>query len=297
MENKSEKGFHLAGVIPVSKFETDFETVSHPSLLIIGKNFLALERSIAECAFAGCETIWLCVDDDIEPLVRKRIGDYVLDPVWVNRSFAKKDKRFYSKDEQKIIPIYYVPFETAERQRLDSYGWGIVTAARMAMHVCSRLSRWLAPDMFYASFPSGLYSFSFLRAHRREISSKTNFSVFSTGKSFAQDAPLGFTFSPADLKEVIRDVRRKTSKSYEVTEKGEYNLLPKSEQWSAKKFTIGEIFELIKDKEQNKVEIEEYSEIRTWEDYRSFLGEKNKLTCPERIFTRKTLPKIEGQSA
>ncbi len=296
MDSSSEKGFHLAGVVPVSKFSTDFDTVTHPSLLMVGKNFLALERSIAECAFAGCETIWLCVDDDIEPLIRKRIGDYVFDPVWVHRNFAKKDHRFFPKDEQKIIPIYYVPFETAERQRLDSYGWGVVTAARMAMHVCSRLSRWLAPDMFYASFPSGLYSFTFLRTHRREISSTTNFSVFSSGKSYAHGAPLGFTFSPEDLKSIIQDVRKKTSRSYETIGEGEYKLLPKSEQWNAKNFSIAEIFEAIKDNEQNKVEIDEYSEINTWDSYRSFLGgEKTRLSCPERIFTRTNLSRIQEE--
>jgi hypothetical protein len=296
VKNKSEKGFHLAGVIPVSKFETDFETFTHPSLLMVGKNFLAVERSIAECAFAGCETIWICADDDIEPFIRKRIGDYVLDPVWVHRDFAKKDPRFYPKDEQKIIPIYYVPFEMSERERLDSYGWGVVTAARMAMHVCSGLSRWLAPDMFYASFPSGLYNFSFLRSHRREISSTTNFSVFSKGKSYLQNAPLGFTFSPEDLKNIVQDVRKKTSKSYEVLNEEEYRLLPKSEQWAAKTFTIAEVFEAISDKEQNKIEIKEYNNINTWEEYAKYLSGET-LRCPESIFTRTRLPKIKGNLA
>ena len=177
MTKGNEKGFHLAGVIPVSRMPLDFETILHPSLTMIGESYLALERSIAECAFSGCESIWICADDDIQPIVKKHIGDYVLDPVWIHRDFAKKDPRFYPKDEQKIIPIYYVPFDCNERDRMDSYAWGAVSAARMATHVCSKLSRWLQPDKFYVSFPSGVYPVGFLRKHRAEISSEQNFAI------------------------------------------------------------------------------------------------------------------------
>ena len=104
---------------------------------------------------------------------------------------------------------------------------------------------------------------------------------------------MGFTFSPEDLKNIIQDVRKKTSKSYEVIAKEEYKLLTKSEQWSAKKFTIADVFESLKNKKQNKIEIKEYNEINSWENYASFLGNGFKLVCPEKIFTRTTLPKIK----
>tara|TARA_B100000131_G_scaffold269982_1_gene269587 strand:+ start:988 stop:1869 length:882 start_codon:yes stop_codon:yes gene_type:complete len=286
----NEKGFHLAGVIPVSGIKLKFDTVTHPSLIMVGENYLALERSVAECAFSGCESIWICADDDIQPIIKKQIGDYVLDPVWIHRDFAKKDPRFYPKDEQKTIPIYYVPLDCNERERLDSYAWGVVSAARMATHVCSKISRWLNPDKFYVSFPTGIYPVSFLRKHRAVISSEKNFSLSYQGETFLDGLHLGFTFDTKDLKNIISDVRKKTTKSYEMLAEDDLRLLPKSDRWSAKKFDINEVFSSTK-KAQNTVEIKQYCELSEWSDYVDLLAE-GKQTIPERIFPRKKLHKI-----
>ena len=287
----NEKGFHLAGVIPVSGMSVGFDTIFHPSMIMIGEKYLALERSIAECAFAGCESIWICADDDIQPIIKKHIGDYVLDPVWIHRDFAKKDPRFYPKDEQKIIPIYYVPFDCNERGRLTSYAWGILTAARMASHVCGSISRWLKPDKFYVSFPTGIYSVNFLRKHRASISCLDNFSLTISGEDYSKGKHLGFTFDLEDLKSVAKHVRSKTTKSYESLPSGDQRLLPKAERWSAKNFTVSEVFSCIK-KTKNIQEIEDYNEMNSWEEYIELLGKQ--LRCPERIFKRSEIYKFKG---
>ena len=64
--------FHLAGVVPVSGVESDFGFPWHPSLNPVGKNYLAIERAVVECAWAGCETIWVVCDDDTQPLIKHR---------------------------------------------------------------------------------------------------------------------------------------------------------------------------------------------------------------------------------
>ena len=46
---------------------------------------IVIEAAIMECAWAGCETIWVCLRKT-PPLVRHRIGDFVQDPVWAWRS-------------------------------------------------------------------------------------------------------------------------------------------------------------------------------------------------------------------
>ncbi len=291
MTKGNEKGFHLAGIIPVSGMTLGFDTVFHPSMIMVGEKYLALERSIAECAFVGCESIWICADDDLQPIIKKYIGDYVLDPVWIHRDFAKKDYRFYPKDEQKIIPIYYVPFDCNERERLTSYAWGVVTAARMAAHICGSISRWLKPDKFYVSFPSGVYPVNFLRKHRAKISSEENFSLCFAGNSYLDGKHLGFTFDLEDLKNVIKDVRKKTTKSYESLLSGEQKLLPKAKQWSAKKFSVDEVFSCVK-KAKNTEEVEDYKEMNTWEEYVNILSDV-RHRCPERIFNRREIYKVK----
>ena len=76
---------HLAGIIPVAGQPLDFNFPWHDCLQPIGKNYLAIERSALECAFAGCDTIWIACNDDMQPLIKSRIGDYVQDPVYIFR--------------------------------------------------------------------------------------------------------------------------------------------------------------------------------------------------------------------
>ena len=59
--NKSDltKQFHLAGVVPVASQPLDFNFPWHDCCMPIAPNYLAVERAVVECAYAGCETIWI----------------------------------------------------------------------------------------------------------------------------------------------------------------------------------------------------------------------------------------------
>ena len=65
------KKIHMAGVIPVSGIETDMETVYPEVILSIDKGYTAIQKSVFECAMAGCSTIWIVANEDLAPIVRK----------------------------------------------------------------------------------------------------------------------------------------------------------------------------------------------------------------------------------
>ena len=72
---------HLAGIIPVSSIPLYYNTPYHPCMLPLDDEYLMIHRSIMECAYAGCETIWIVMDPDITPMFKRVVGDYVYDPV------------------------------------------------------------------------------------------------------------------------------------------------------------------------------------------------------------------------
>jgi len=80
---------HLAGVIPVANLKSDFELDTPPFLLPIAPAFTAIQKSIFECAMAGCQTIWIAANDDVAPILRKHIGEWVFDPVHYKRDLTK----------------------------------------------------------------------------------------------------------------------------------------------------------------------------------------------------------------
>ena len=65
----SSKNFHLAGIVPIAGQPFDFNMDWHDSLFPISPNYTLLDNAIAECAWAGCNTIWVVCHADTIPLV------------------------------------------------------------------------------------------------------------------------------------------------------------------------------------------------------------------------------------
>jgi UTP-glucose-1-phosphate uridylyltransferase len=80
------KHTHVAGIIPVAGLKTDFELDTPPILLPVEAGFTAIQKSVYECALAGCQTIWIVANSDLAPIVRKRIGEWVYDPAFEKTS-------------------------------------------------------------------------------------------------------------------------------------------------------------------------------------------------------------------
>ena len=99
----SQHTFHLAGIVPVAGQPLDFNFPWHDCLQPIAPNYLAIEHAVVECAMAGCRTIWIVCNDDVTPLVRHRIGDYIQDPIWLGRKFDR-----FPSASRKPISIFYV---------------------------------------------------------------------------------------------------------------------------------------------------------------------------------------------
>ena len=95
---------HLAGIIPLANFDDNYKLPYNSFLLPIQNDFTLIQKSVFECAMAGCSTIWIVANDDLAPLVKKHIGEWVYDPVY----FWDNYKQSYCQ-RRTHIPIYYVP--------------------------------------------------------------------------------------------------------------------------------------------------------------------------------------------
>ena len=60
---------HTAGIIPVANLKSEFELKTPEILLPISSDFTAIQKSVFECALAGCNTIWIVANDDLAPMV------------------------------------------------------------------------------------------------------------------------------------------------------------------------------------------------------------------------------------
>jgi hypothetical protein len=180
---------HLAGIVPLASPPLDFEMPWHDSLMPIAPDYLAVERAVYECATAGCETIWVVCHMKFEPLLKKRMGNFITDPVSLNK---------YDKNRLRSIPIYYVPIHPRDKNKRDCLGWSVMYGANIAHYVSRKISSWLVPEKFYCAFPYGICDIGTIKKSRLLISGKNKVIFKYNNLSFKDNIHTSFTFDAND---------------------------------------------------------------------------------------------------
>tara|TARA_R100000008_G_scaffold86073_1_gene77777 strand:+ start:788 stop:1696 length:909 start_codon:yes stop_codon:yes gene_type:complete len=293
MENHDKKTFHLAGIVPVAGGGVDFGFEWSDCMMPIAPNYTAVERAVVECAWAGCETIWIICNDDVSPLIRHRMGDFILDPVWANRSFDR-----FPSESKKIIPIFYVPIHPKDRGKRDSLGWSVLHGALTAFKIAAKMSRWLIPSRYYVAFPYGVYNPDILRQHRKKISSSEPFYLLYDNKTIRDGEYLGFTFDKDDFVKFRRVVREGTGFWDPDSDRrdGRYptKSLPIEERYSARHFTLDKIFNCVILDNAEVISLPWYFNIDCWDRYCNYMGskEREKIIKPTKLLNARKLNSI-----
>jgi len=276
---------HLAGIIPVAGLDTDYDISTPEVLLPVEEGFTAIQKSVYECALGGCQTIWIVANMDLAPIVRKVVGEWTYDPVYYNRL-----KYGSGSEARKEIPIYYVPIHPKDRERRDSYGWSILNGVYSAWRTANHISKWIIPEKYFISFPMGVHNIHAIRQYRKQISDpQHNFFMSYDGKTVLDNLPLSFTLKGTDYIKCRRDVNQKTTKEFFNTEEGEQyptRRLPLEERWSAKHFTLAEVFEKLNITDSHLYNADWFYDISTWAGYREYLASEYLIKKPANNLTK-----------
>jgi hypothetical protein len=273
METKppSRHPFHLVGLVPVDGQKLDFNFPWHDSLQPIDRDYLAVEKAVFNCALAGCKTIWIACPKDMQPLIRYRLGDYIIDPYEL-----EKTARFGRYPAYKEIPIYYVPVHPKDADRRDSLSWSIITGAYASYRASKKISKWTTPDRYFVSFPYGLFSDRSLQDSRALARNSRPFCVSHEGKNFKDGLYLPFTFTPEDFLVARRKVRTSETRSVDAERKK----LPPEEQFSGRYFTHDFVFSNVDIVDAQVIDIPWYFDISSWEGLKKWLGSDYSLDKP-----------------
>ena len=266
---QSKNAFHLVGIIPVAGQPLDYGLDLPDCMMPISQNYTLIEHAVYECAMAGCETIWIVCNDDIAPIIRYRVGDFIEDPVYVSRMV-----KFPS--ERKIqIPIFYVPIHPKDRDKRDCLSWSVIHGALTSLKVTSQISKWLTPNKYYVSFPYGVFPVEEVRKHRTQISSQKNFYITSGGNTVEDDYYCSFSFGVPEFIKYRKNIRKKGTGMYTmdvVDERGiPRSKLPIEERYSARFFSLKDVFTDLDLDQSNVFEPSQFCNVGSWDQYRSFM--------------------------
>tara|TARA_Y100001938_G_C8089238_1_gene434026 strand:- start:1327 stop:2256 length:930 start_codon:yes stop_codon:yes gene_type:complete len=275
-ENITKKSaYHLAGIVSLLGPQNQFNLPWDDHLMPIAPNFLAIERAILECATVGCETIWVVCYPKVQPLLKKRLGESVQDPVWISRKFD-----VFPSQSRRQIPIYYVECSPKDEKIRDSQAWGFLYGAKIAKKVSTSLSKWIIPDKYYCCFPLSVYPSQLLREYRELLNKDGCFFVLTDkGESALDGKQIGFAFDKKHLGDLIlffwKNATGKLDPSQPVEERkeGKYitQLLPKEERYSGRWLSVDFVFQSLAQHGYNMIEMPWYYEIDTWDKWQLFL--------------------------
>tara|TARA_B100000282_G_scaffold295466_1_gene274850 strand:- start:3334 stop:4182 length:849 start_codon:yes stop_codon:yes gene_type:complete len=272
--DKAPKGKNLVGIVPLSGKKSSFDLPWPDYMQPLRQGMLAVERSIYECAYAGCDSIWIVANDDVCPLVKSRLGDYVMNP----RYFEEKDFVKNKQIHKHWIPIYYTAVSLKDRDRRDSLGWSILHGALTCFVTTSKMSKWVKPTKYFVSFPWGIYNPEIVKSFKGDIRGSKSFFLSHRGKTVRDAQYLGFTFFPEDWISFKRNIKLQCT--------GGNKFLPIQERWSSRHFGLDKIFKLDIISVDKKIEVEEYHSLESWEDLTDYYKSDLKIPRPSKQFIK-----------
>jgi len=242
---------NLAGIIPVAGYESDIKLPWHHVMMPFDKNKVIIQNAVYTCAMAGCKSIWIVCNDDIQPLIKTVVGDKIEDPVYKFRSFAK-----YAGDHKKAIPIFYVPMPLRDLYRRKNITWTAVHGCLAANKVFGQLSTYLAPDQFFISWPYAVVDSSAFRDHRLGIQ-KSSIVFDNDGKNIFTGDFLPVVCGLEEIKEIKQHC---------------YNLQnPQDGSKKLSEFEFNHLLDPLRKTEIVKVKCN-YNKVANWHDYCTFFN-------------------------
>lgn len=265
---------HIAGIVPVSGLKTDFNMPWHESLMPLGPDYLAVERAVAECAYAGCDSIWIVCNDSVSPLIRYQIGEKIQDPVYNYRHYE-----FDKNAVKKPIRIYYVPLAIKDINKRDNLAWSAIFGAQTANNILGSLSAHLKPDKFFITWPYGYYDPWVMREHRKTLLENQAI-VTHNGKSVKDNKYLSFTLKTEQIEKLIEESITTSSGLWVHKEHGKEKL-PVDQRYSYRDHDLKKVFNVLDFSSYSIIKIEKYAPIDCWSNYCEFISNNPELKKPK----------------
>jgi len=243
--NKVKKSFNLAGIIPIAGYVNEYDTIWPDYLNPLNKGYYPFHKSVMECAFAGCDTIWIVCNHDYMNIIKKFIGHSVIDPVTYDRVYiTKSGKKVYKR---KTIPIMYVAMDNKYLLSC-TIPFSALYGAYSVKKLSNKISKWLKPDRYFISFMNQQYSVNKLFEIREQIKNEKPFFVSHNGKTVLDDCPSAFTIDNDDLFNILKWSKIKNNSS------------------------LQQVFGKIKTEDSYLFEPEYCFDTKTWEGFREYMG-------------------------
>lgn len=252
MESRKRKYRGTKNVVGIVVVEGKNDLFSFPwndcLMPITSEGDTALHRAVQECAYARVQSIWIVVNEYMQPIVKKTIGEYTFCMEAVTHEVRVRPNSF--RDHLKRIPIFYMQVNSEDRATNDSLGFNAVRAVSNIYKI-HKFSKWITPLNYYITFPYGLYNPVDAKKFRKHLTQGEDVFMEYDGKTIREGLPLGFSMNPKTWKMVYRDIWKRDTRI--KFRNGKQTVKPSAERYHIRKYTLSDCFRSLNPQEKNSI--------------------------------------------
>tara|TARA_Y100000310_G_C20392177_1_gene673350 strand:+ start:181 stop:729 length:549 start_codon:yes stop_codon:yes gene_type:complete len=156
-----------------------------------------------------------------------------------------------------------VPIPSYSRSKRDNIAWSILHGANEAFMVSVKISKWLAPNKYYVSFPYGVYDPRIAREGKKYYFSDRNVFISYQNQTVAHNLYTGFTFRPEEFKIIRRRIKEECS--------GVSFSIEAENRWSSRYFLLDKFYNYDNIENIQFIEIEKYQSCESWLNHKKYL--------------------------
>jgi len=270
----------VAGIIPLLNLSNlEYDLPYDPWMLPTSETTTIIENAINSCAMAGCTDIWIVAPNFIHPMLKKIFGDAILSPriytnaIEIKKKNAKTGFRTAFHANKRIIPLFYIQLEPDDMIYNANTAFSILYASYIPSRLIKNFSNYALPDMFYVHPPFTVNDPNELKqvSHFKRLD-KANFGellcITDGEKNAANGYQLPFAYHLNSLERMHENYKNSKEKTVQ---------------------------NMLKGIDYKNFEISWHHDLRNWEDYCSFLMNKErrkKTVLKRRLLNNQVLNRI-----
>jgi hypothetical protein len=212
----------LVGIIPAVYVKSEFKNPMGFYMSLLGKKVTIIQRCIEQCALMGADVIYIVSDLTVQNIVKYKYSTYVFDPIevfehyssWATFKAHLKSSRDFQeiwqqkRERFKVIPVVFHPISLPVEMYSPSKSQ-VASLFLSAYEIDGFYSSMSSVNVqYYASFPQGVFPFSFLTNSKdgwdtiykiRKLAKSHRFKFVHDGVGVEQQKWLGFSFESKDI--------------------------------------------------------------------------------------------------
>ena len=260
--------------VPISKWR--FNQQWPDIIMPLSEDLNFLQYAIVQASMFGVEAIYVIAHIATNPLIKKGIGEYIMDPVYSDSTSVEKTLL-----RQRYIPIHFMPVNAAIKSFRESVFFYSLHGVINVDKIYRSISRFVVPNNYIIIPPYSVFDYASIRKNRRLLKKDNKLLWSYNGETIKDGIPLPFIIT---YKEALQFEKEAYENIIDIMENIRLSKSPDAQILFEEYMRSSISFERLADDNALPLEVEFFYNVDSWESYRKLMANKIFRSPPDYLF-------------